>query len=97
MELSLTSGVAQLLTEISTKLMNKRGSLAGEGSELMHGVLGGPKSAYFGYFSRSSPLNPFSKRRQTEREIYYLIIDGQTGGLTTFCAYVMQSHPKHIS
>ena len=50
MELSLTSGIAQLLTEISTKLINEREKLAGEGSELR-----GPKSAYFGCFSPSSP------------------------------------------
>ena len=55
MELSLTSGIAQLLAKISTKLMNERGRLAGEGSELMQGVLRGPKSAYFGCFSPSSP------------------------------------------
>ena len=52
---SLTSGIAQLLTEISTKLMNEQGRLAGEGSELMHGVLRGQKSAYFGCFFPSSP------------------------------------------
>ena len=49
-ELSLTSGIAQLLTEISMKLINEQGRLAGEGSELR-----GPTSAYFGCFSPSAP------------------------------------------
>ena len=37
--------------------MNERGRLVGEGSELMYGVLRGPKSAYLGCFSPSVSRN----------------------------------------
>ena len=40
---------------VANRDINEVDERAGEGSELMHGVLRGPKRAYFGCFSPSSP------------------------------------------